>query len=418
MKIQEYNDNYFKDIEALAKTDLQKSSVESFKTRGLPHTKMEDWIYTKLTDILPKSLKRASGKNLSDFNSLNKNKIVLLNGELVKDHTDLPSGISVEKYQNDAITKDHLYHDKNDIFANLNSSLTNEAILITISKNIVVKEAISIINFTDASEEFSTPRINIVAENFSEVDFVEIFQGIEDQAYNVASVTNFNVKTGAKITHTKVQIDSREAFHAGSVYANIDKDASFQSFTFTTGAKKSRNHIETYLNASGAYASVDGLYAISEGQHTDNFSLISHHKEHTDSSQLFKGVLDGNARGVFTGKVLVCRNAQKVNSEQLNKNLLLTKKAHADTRPQLEVYADDVKCAHGATVGQLNEEEAFYLQSRGLSKERAQKLLIHAFCSETILKVKNIEIQKFLSDTLFSSFEEETFKHIDEQISK
>ncbi len=418
MKIQEFNDTYLKDLEAIAKTKLQKLSLESFKKRGLPHTKMEDWLYTKVTDVLPKKLVKANEKSTShdNFKTLGKNRVVLVNGFYQKELSKIPSRVVIETFNNEAISKDHLYQDDKDIFANLNSALTSEAMLITVKSNEKLDEPLTIVHYTNANEEFSTPRINIIGEKFSKADVVEIFQGVDEQKYNVAAVTSLIIQDGAHISHTKIQTESKDAFHTHSLYANIERDAQFNSFTFTTGAKKSRNHLEVYLNQPGACASVDGLYAISNDQHTDNFSLISHLKEHTDSSQLFKGVLDGSARGVFTGKVLVARDAQKVNSEQLNKNLLLTKKAHADTRPQLEVYADDVKCAHGATVGQMNEEEAFYLQSRGLSRLRAQKLLIHAFCAETILKVENQNIQNFLSKTLFDSFEKETFEHISSNI--
>jgi Fe-S cluster assembly protein SufD len=413
MNINEITNNYIKDLEGIAKTSSQKSSLELFKGLGLPHTKMEDWVYTSLKDVLPTNFKKVSTKTvLKEVKVAGKYQVVTLNGKVSKADSFLPDEVKfevVELDENDA------NDDVKDIFARINGASCDEVIALTLPKNFVCDDTISIVHLSDFDGEYSSPRVHVVAEQFSKADIVEIFTGSDDLAYNVNAVSNFKVEAGAKVSHIKVQTDGTKAFHVNSVNADVARDASFKSFTFTTGAKKSRNNLTVRLNDVNAYCSVDGLYALSGDQHSDNFSLIAHNKEHTDSSQLFKGVLDGSSRGVFTGKVLVCRDAQKVNSEQLNKNLLLTKKAHADTRPQLEVYADDVKCAHGATVGQMSDEEAFYLQSRGLSKERAQKLLIHAFCSAAITKIENEKIENFLSEILFESFEKEAFQHLGEE---
>lgn len=402
---------YTSALESYADNEARKKALENFKTRGLPHTKMEDWLYTKLSDVLPEKLLKVSTKpNIKDIETPGKYKLYFSNGQILEDKSSLPEGVILNV---STLKRETANDDQSDIFAMMNGVLNDVTVTLTIKKDFVLDSPLSIVHYSDFTGEFSAPRVHVVAENFSKAEIVEIFIGEDQKSYNVTAVSNFILKDGAKVLHAKVQDEGNEAFHVSSVNADVHRDANFHSFTFTTGAKKSRNEIKVRLRETGAYTSVDGLYALNDKQHTDNNSLITHIKEHTDSSQLFKGVLDDSSRGVFTGKVLVCRDAQKVNSEQLNKNLLLTKKSHADTRPQLEVYADDVKCAHGATVGQMNEEEAFYLQSRGLSKERAQKLLIHAFCSEALLKIENDEVREFCSKTLFKSFEEESFSHVD-----
>ncbi|MEH0862653.1 Fe-S cluster assembly protein SufD [Halobacteriovorax sp. DPLXC-1] len=416
MNIQELTDQYISDLGNYTKSQSNKEAFDNFKARGLPHTKMEDWLYTKLTDVLPESFKVTTQEAmLKNVKVAGKYQAVFLNGKYSKADSFLPEEITLEEV--DLVAED-ANCDEQDIFAMLNASAVEKVINITVPKNYVADDIISIVHLSDFEGEFSLPRIHVNADKFSKAEFVEIFTGSETKAYNISSVTNFKIADSANISHIKVQREGLNAFHAGSVNADIARDANFNSFTFTTGAKKSRNEIRVRMNEVGATCSVDGLYAINGEQHTDNFSLISHIKERTESSQLFKGVLDDKARGVFTGKVLVCRDAQLVNSEQLNKNLLLSKKAHVDTRPQLEVYADDVKCAHGATVGQMSDEEAFYLQSRGLSKERVQKLLIHAFCSDAIMKIENQKLQDFLSEILFDSFEKEAFDHLDQSEAK
>jgi len=409
MDIKNLTENYSNDIRPLLRSQIQKDAFELFAKRGLPHTKMEDWLYTKTHDVLPHNFKKVEEKGLlKSVKVAGKYQIVFLNGQYSKTDSFFPEELVIEMKE---VTED--LTDSEDMFAKLNTSVNTEVLNITVPKNFNCDDAITIVHLSNFDNSFATPAINIKMASFSDVDFVEIFQGDNDKAYNNISLVTFELESGARAKHIKVQDEGNKAFHVGSTYAFINRDANFKSFTFNTGALKARHNLNVYLRETGAYASVDGLYTLKGKQHCDNFSLIKHEVEHTESSQLFKGVLDGSSRGVFTGKVYVARDAQQVNSEQLNKNLLLTKKARVDTRPQLEVYADDVKCAHGATVGQMSEEEAFYLQSRGLSRERAQKLLIHAFCSETLLKIENDKIESFLSDILFESFEKEAFEHID-----
>lgn len=414
MKTNELTEKYIKDLEAIATSDFQKIALENFKSRGLPHTKMEDWLYTKLSDVLPQDFSKVEEAGiLKSVKVAGKYQLVFLNGSLSLTDSFLPEELIIEENSVDQEQKDNFRENEQDIFAAVNATANEKLVTITVPKNYVADDAISIVHLSSFENSFATPRLHITLENFSQCNFVEIFTGEDDKKYNQLSVTNFLVKDGAHAKHIKVQQEGNMAFHSGSVNAEVLKDASFKSFTFNTGAQKARHNLEVKLTQTGANCSVDGLYALKGSQHCDNFSLISHDVEHTESSQLFKGVLDGSSRGVFTGKVLVQKDAQQVNSEQLNKNLLLTKKAHVDTRPQLEVYADDVKCAHGATVGQMSDEEAFYLQSRGLSKERAQKLLIHAFCADAMNKIEDEKIEKFLTEILFESFEKSAFEHID-----
>lgn len=415
MKINEITDNYIEELKKTATTPAQKSFLDFFLNRGLPHTKMEDWVYTKVTDVLPDTLKISNSKGIVDSdNSLGQYQICFSNGEYIESETKLPKEISIEKVSVETLQTEDYLDDTKDIFAMLNGSINSSLVRVKVSKDFILSSPIMINHNTNCAGEYSTPRIHIELDRFADCNFVEVFKGDNDINYNQISVTNISLAEGSRSKHIKVQTEGNLSFHAGSVNATLKRDANFKSFTFNTGALKARHNLNVSLLESGANASVDGLYTLAGKQHCDNFSLINHVSEHTDSSQLFKGVLDENSRGVFTGKVLVARDAQKVNSEQLNKNLLLTKKAHVDTRPQLEVYADDVKCAHGATIGQMSEEEAFYLQSRGLSKERAQKLLIHAFCADSIAKIEDEKIESYLSNVLFNSFEKTVFEHLDQ----
>lgn len=416
MTTNELNTAYFGELEKIATTSFQQDALAFLKLKGLPTTKQEDWIYTKLSDVLPSTFKKCTTPGtLSSVKVAGKYQIVFLNGVYNQDESFIPEGLNVELKIVTNTTDIKCLDDNKDTFAMLNGAATSEVLLLTVAKNAILDDIVSIVHLSSFEDSFATPRIHIQCEKFSNSNFVEIFKGDDNKCYNNISVTNINLEAGAISTHTKVQTEGNNAFHFASVNAVLEKDASFKSFTFTTGAKKSRNNVNIRLKGEGATASLDGLYALRGNQHCDNFTLVEHIMPHTQSSQLFKGILDDSSRGVFTGKVVVARDAQKVNSEQLNKNLLLSKKAHADTRPQLEVYADDVKCGHGATVGQMSEEEAFYLMSRGLSKARCQKLLIHAFCSDVLSKIDDENLVKFLSEILFESFEASVFENIGDE---
>lgn len=414
MNINEQSKNYIEKITPFATSLAQKAALEVFKNTGLPTTKMEDWIYTKLSDVLPADFKKCEDKSeIKSIKVPGKYQVVFNNGQFLPEESFIPDNLNIKMQVAIDTNTDQYLEDANDTFAKMNASIANEILTITLEKNSILEDYVSIVHISDFSDEFAAPRIHITCEKFSQGHFIEIFSGNDQAKYNNIAVTNFDIQAGAIINHTMVQTEGLSSFHFSSVNANIANDAIFNSFTFNTGAKKSRNNISVKLNAQGAKASVHGLYALRGVQHCDNFTNIFHNAPHTESSQLFKGILDDSSRGIFTGKVLVARDSQKINSEQLNKNLILSKKAHADSRPQLEVYADDVKCSHGATIGQMNPEEAFYLMSRGLSKARCQKLLIHAFCSDVLSKLDDEKIENFLSDILFESFENEVFKNIE-----
>lgn len=408
--------NYIQAIETLFSNgnvtcEYKRNALESFKKLGLPHTKLEDWKYTNISPLLTDSIevskqeKEETPVNVSDLYESCENVIVFTNGHYNEILSKRSSQIEVE------LTDDHtlfINNESEDTFKALNSSLFSKAVSLTVRPKEVVESPIVFIHLSNEKVINKTlvPKILIKASKFSKASVVEVFKSTSNDNYYIQNaVTTCHIEEGAHLEHVKAQTESLSAVHIGKVEANITGNSSFHSFTFSTGAKLSRNNIELNLRSEGSIGGANGLFALRGDQHCDNFSLINHEKSHTESEQLFKGILDETSRGAFTGKVLVQRDAQLVNSSQLNKNLLLSKKAKVDTRPQLEVYADDVKCAHGATVGQISPEEVFYLESRGIKKDRAQKILCHAFASEAIETIKNDKVREVLSTLLFENFE-------------
>lgn len=413
MTREELNKNILDQAKGLSLTGERLNALNRFETVGLPHKKLENYKYTNVDAFFPTSLKLAP--EAPSFNETANSKLGLSfhNGYLNTDSVNLPNSVKLE-----VITQETHSLENFDALENLNLALKEQTILLTIEDNSSLKTPLYINHLSTESSKDSmvSTRLQIKVGKNSVVRIMEQFNSPSTEKLNRNHLGFISVSENANVEHVKVVTEGAESFHFGSLKATVAKDASFHSFTFTTGAKLSRNNIQVDLNAIGAHGEVHGLYALKGTQQCDNFSIINHHAERTESEQLFKAVLDDLSHGIFTGKIVVHRDAQLVNSSQLNKNLLLSKKAHADTRPQLEVYADDVKCAHGATVGQLNDEELFYLESRAISPKDARVMLCHGFVQEALDKIKSVEVKTYLEELLFEEFEKEIHTRMREEV--
>jgi len=208
------------------------------------------------------------------------------------------------------------------------------------------------------------------------------------------------LQDGARLEHYRVQDEANEAFHVTTTRADLGRSSSFDTTSMTLGAQLSRHNLTVSMDHEGAECWVDGLYIVSEDQHTDTHSVIDHRRPRCTSHQLYKGILDGKSRAVFNGKVFVRHGAAGTDAIQTNKNLLLSSAAHVDTKPQLEIFADDVKCAHGAAIGQIDEDELFYLESRGIHGVLARNLLTYGFAEEVIAKIRIQSIKTQLDEVV------------------
>jgi len=233
------------------------------------------------------------------------------------------------------------------------------------------------------------------------VSIVEHYIGVDDARYLNNAVTEIVVGDGAVVEHYKLQQESRAAFHTASLHIDQGRDSPVSSHSIAAGARLSRHEIATRLGAEGARCSLYGLYMIDGEQLTDHVTFVDHAKPHCESLQNFKGIMNGSSRGVFTGRILVREHAQQTNAQQQNRNLLLSDDAMVDSRPQLEIYADDVKCTHGSAIGRLDEEGIFYLRSRGIGEDDARSLLTYAFASE-ILRTIRVKLFRTNLESLFT----------------
>ncbi|MBT3585130.1 MAG: Fe-S cluster assembly protein SufD [Halobacteriovoraceae bacterium] len=383
-----------------------EKGLSELKTQDFPAKKNDAWKYTKSSAFLPANYNLPTelsapaevtiAKELVPF----KNRIVFLNGAYQENASFLPEGVSLQVLNNEARDWDVGPRPTANAFDSLNLASARELINIIISPKLATKEPIGIHHLWDLEgEAYYSPRVYINCQAQAEVTLVEVFASAATEAgrkYTTNASTIIEVAESAHLNHIKVQQESLAANHFGQVHALVKKHAHYNSFIATLGGHTSRSEVTVDLTDDGATTEVHGLYDLDGSQHADHFSTINHLFSRTYSQQVYKGLLRGEAHGVFTGKMLVARDAQQVDSAQLNKNLLLSKKAHIHTRPQLEVYADDVKCAHGATVGQLSQEEVFYLQSRGIPSDQAITLLCQGFVNDVVQKINNEEVRVYL----------------------
>jgi Fe-S cluster assembly protein SufD len=388
---------------------VRGSAIDRFEQLGFPSVSDEEWKYTNLASLSKESFVPATANDqiTGDVNKFAYPEtatahLVVVNGFLREDlsvKTGLESVVAVDLFHAGAdarynkIVRKYLarnagYH--NNGLTALNTAFLQSGVFIWIPKNVHLETPIQITFVADPSAQSSAnfPRVLIVAEENSSATVIESFVSNDDERYFTNAIAEIVVKDGARLDHYRLQRESHNAFHVSTTSAELGRASRYDTTSINLGAQLARHDVSVVMDHEGAETSVDGLYMAGQDQHTDTHSVIDHKQPHCNSHQLYKGILDGNGRAVFNGKIFVREGAQKTDAIQTNKNLLLSDKARVDTKPQLEIFADDVKCAHGAAVGQIDPEELFYLETRGIGPELGRSLLTYGFAEEVIGKIK------------------------------
>ena len=398
---------------------LRESAMERFAELGFPSVKEEEWKYTNVAPIsklnfasaeFPSKLTTAEVARLGCPEAAG-SELVFVNGLLREDLSStsaLPAGVvamnlaqALMAEEHRELIREHLArtvdYNTNGFIA-LNTAMISGGAFVHIPRNVELEQALSLLFIAEAGGDEVTafPRVLVIAEENSKATIIESYAGTGEATSFTNAVVEIDLKAGARLEHYKVQRESAAAFHVATTGANLGANSSYDSTTINFGAKLSRHDIGIKMDHEGAECWVDGLYVVSSSQHTDTHSVIDHRQPHCTSHQLYKGILDGKSRAVFNGKIFVRHGAQKTDAMQTNKNLLLSNEARVDTKPQLEILADDVKCAHGAAVGQIEEDELFYLETRGIHTELARNLLTYGFAEEVIGKIKLESIREQL----------------------
>lgn len=393
--------------------ERMQEAYDFFKTNGFPHLKMEDWKYTNVHKIVdfPYAwpLKNANIIDKASFQSLpladveEAYRLVFVNGYLDDELSVLPEGdeqftvtylgeeTGQEYYESHLASVVHMETG----FAALNTALHSGGVLIHIPKGVVVDKPVFVyyVAVTEDDLYLIQPRNLVVAEPNSQVQFAEIFvsKGPEPSLTNV--VTEIKVGQGAHLDYSRLQLEENQNFHIG--YTGIDQglDSRIDTHVISLGGAFVRNDLHFRLKDKGCSCIMNGLYILKDEQFLDNHTRVDHAMPECFSDQLYKGIMDDKSTGVFNGKIIVHEDAQKTNAYQRNVNVLLSDTATINTKPQLEIFADDVRCTHGATAGYLDEEAIFYLRSRGLTEDEARHLLMNAYANEIVEKM-NVEALK------------------------
>jgi len=402
---------------------LREGAFARFEELGFPTTDEEDWKYTNVASIARAEFKPAEGSTKLESRAVepffsaesSRSRLVFVDGIFMRELSSLeaiPEGV-VASDLGAALAGEHaevlwehlgrLSGEGSDAFSALNTAFIGGGAFLHVGKAAVASAPVQLLFVSTAEAEAATfPRVLVVAERDSRLDLIETYASVGEAAYLTNAVVEVFVGEGAQVTHYKVQDEGASAFHVASTRAELSRSSLYDLTTVTLGAQLSRHNIEILLESEGAECRVDGLYIVGTGQHADTHSLIDHRVPDCASRQNYKGILDGRSRAVFNGRVFVREDARGTDAVQSNKNLLLSREARVDTKPQLEIYNDDVKCAHGATVGQLDEEELFYLVSRGLHTDLARNLLTYGFAEEIVERIKFESIRAQLDEAILN----------------
>ena len=396
---------------------LRANAVDRVGALTVPTTRDEEWRFTDITPLTKLSfqpVRTASGLQTADVERFylaeETTRLVFVDGvyapqlsSVAKDLGVVVSNLSTAVATQAAVIEPHLgrhteYQDN--VFAALNTAFLHDGALIIVPRNASVAVPVHLLFIATQKEAASYPRCLLLAESGSSVTVVEDYVALQEEAYFTNSVTEIVLAEHARVNHIRVQRDSVQAFHIANCAVSLAHSSHYQSVSVALGARISRYNLNVLQAAEGAECAIDGLALIGQRQLADTHTCIDHAKPQGTSRQLHKCIVGGAAHAVFNGKIMVRPGAQRTDSAQSSRNLLLTGKAHVDTKPQLEIFADDVKCAHGATVGQLDNEEVFYLKSRGLSEVAARNLLTYAFGAEIIDRIPIASLKHRLEQTV------------------
>jgi len=424
------HDRYLVEFETQAKElavgperlrELRRQAIERFAVLGFPTIKMEEWRFTNVAPIARTEFNLAPERagivlgDLAPFRYADSIQLTVVNGQLVPEFSDLrclPEGVivcsmaeSLESHTGkiDAYLGRYAQFESH-AFVALNTALFRDGVFVYVPKGVIVERPINLVNIARPTGDEPIamfPRNLFVASESSQVTLVEQFATVGEGPYLTSPVTEIVVEDNAVVDHYKLQRESTDAFHMATFQIHLGRDGNFSSHSISWGGGLVRNDVNAVLDGEGSEATLNGLYMVEGNQLVDNHMRVDHAAAHCDSHELYKGILEGKSRAVFNGRIYVHPGAQKTDAKQTNRNLLLSKDALCNSNPQLEIFADDVKCTHGSTVGQLDDLGVFYLRSRGIGEEAARSLLTYAFAADIVERIKVQPVRQDLEEFLF-----------------
>lgn len=385
---------------------LQTAALNQFSCAGFPSRRDEDWKYTSLQAFLEQEFREKSEQTAVSPHALLKKAVTINNGLITIPDMQLPEGAIVmplaqalvehadllQKYWQPDACKDG--------FHALNTAFLSTGLFVYLPPHVRLDSPLAIAHYQDKDQGAHYLRHIIIAEAGSELTIIEDYSGAAGKTYFTNRVTDIALQRNARLAHIQIQRESKAAFHIGLVNAKQEEGSQFDSHSFSVGGKLVRSDLDIRFKGEHAQCLMNGIYVPGEGQHVDHHTTVHHDLPHCSSQQDYKGILTGHSRAVFNGKIIVAENAQQTSAKQQNKNLLLSAGAEIDTKPQLEIFADEILCTHGATVGQLDEDALFYLATRGIGREEASACLVHAFAAENLQKIPQTYLAEWMSTLL------------------
>jgi Fe-S cluster assembly protein SufD len=402
--------------------ELRRRAIDRFGTIGFPTTRMEDWRFTSVAPITGQTFIRATPTHngidpveVGTFAYMDCTELVFINAHFSADYStihELPDGVVVTSLaeamqSHPELVEQHLgryLRFEENAFAALNTAFAEDGAFIYVPKGAVVREPLHLLFLATNGDEplVSYPRNLFVLDENSQATIIETYASGGDHTYLSCPVTEIVTGDYALLDHYRIQQESLAAFHMANQTLYMQQSATADSQNITLGGGLVRNDVHALLDAEGSDCTLNGLYLTRGTQLVDNHMLVEHAKPNCRSYELYKGILDEQSRAVFNGLIHVHPGAQKTDGIQSNRNLLLSSDALVNTNPQLLIFADDVRCTHGSTVGELDRDAMFYLRSRGISREAAQSLLIYAFASEFVEKIRFEPVRKDVEEFLFT----------------
>ncbi len=405
---------------------IREDAITKFSELGFPTPQDEDWRFTNVApiargsfDILQNGQGKVSASDLKpyQFEGEQINELVFINGRYSTELSTtarLPKGVivlnlaeAIDSEQD--ILEENLakYADfKDEAFTALNTAFMEDGGFIYIPKGTVVEEPIHLLYISTSGEtpSITNPRNLIIAEDNCQANIIEHYVSLDENIYFSNVVTEMVVGENSSLGHYLLELESKKAFNISTLRVQQARSSNIRSHSVLLGGSLVRNNVHPVLAGEGCDSLINGLFMSTHRQHMDNYMKVEHASPHCDSRQLYNGILDGRSRGVFHGRIIVHEDAQKTDAKQTNRNLLLSDHAQIDTKPQLEIYADDVKCTHGATIGQIDENALFYLRSRGISKEASRDIILNAFTNETLESMTVDSVKNYCANLITDWF--------------
>ena len=383
----------------------------------IPNRKSEYWKYSPPAKVLKGEYGKPEQVKVDvDTPRFNSYEVVIENGKISSIPSDLPAGVSIMPMADALSARGEVYEPwfgtlldhKTEIFAAINMAHPHHGVAIHVDRKTQVDKPIHIVHKFSGSKVLHQPRDLVVCGSLSELEVITTFVSKDLEGSLVNGVTELAVEDGARLTVQKLQMIEEGNFQVLQEESTQGRDSTFSINTATLDGDWVRNNLNIRVQGENCQSNLNGLYLLGGKQHVDNHTIVDHKVPHCESNELYKGVLDDKSTGVFNGKVFVRPHAQKTNAFQSNANVVLSDTATMNSKPELEIYADDVQCSHGSTTGQMDDEALYYLRTRGLSYEKARKLLIRAFVADVVDQIENEEVQEFINGRIEEHFD----KHV------